>query len=161
MTKLYTIISNDKDFSEALKGIRHHGAKVDDAIQTAGVYALEQAVAGNMNQLNELTLAMPKGSRLAALGAWATAYGPVNLNDGKDKAERPFRYAKSKAETADIAAAKATPWFTCKPDSVNDGALDIDKAIAALLKKAAKAEEAGKLTGDLAKLTALRGMVAA
>lgn len=144
-----------KTIKAAIKSIRERGAKLDNDIQLTALDTLQHAGAhGDVTLVNELYLAMPAGSRRSALAEWLITFGKVKANEGKNKAEQPFKFAPDKTE--DFETGRATMWHTMgSPEKNPEEVFDLQKALAALLKKASKA---GSVSDDalLGKLRALQ-----
>lgn len=136
MNKFSDLASLNKE----LASIKAAGAKLDRRVQDAAVSVLYHfAVHKDNGLVNRLYMAMPTGSRKAALTSWLLAHCAVVAN--KDKAtknEQPFVYAKDKATNPEAGA--ADPWYSHKPDKAPSEVFDLQKAVRALLAKAGKAE---------------------
>ena len=108
--------------------------------QTLGLSALHALdMHGDVGYVTRLYKAMPKGSKSAAMAEWILAFGAVTANTGKDKAEKPFLFAKDK--TCDLVAAEEKPWYDFQPEKAPDEIFDVQKAVLGLFKKASKAKQ--------------------
>jgi hypothetical protein len=104
--------------------------------------------------VNRLYLGVSKGVRKAALTSWLLAHGSIVANTEGNKKEKPFNFTKDKV--TNVAAALADPWFAHKPDSNPDEVFDLQKAIAAIIKKAEGKELVnGQLLPELQRLLAV------
>lgn len=129
------IISDKAELNKFIDSIATRGKKLDMDIQTAAVSCLSHlAKHGDIGFVNRLFLAMPKGSRKAALTSWLLSYGALVANTLEDKATKPFVYTKDK--TTNIDAAMTDPWFDHKPDQAPDEVFDLAKAVQGIIKKA-------------------------
>lgn len=126
--------------NKEIAAIKVAGAKLDDRIQNAGVAVLEHfAVNKDTGLVNRLYDALPRGARKTAFVSWLLAHCAVIANaDPKTKEAQPFVYAKDKTTNAEAAA--ADPWYNHKPDPKPDDVFDLQKAVKALLARAAKAK---------------------
>ena len=153
MNKFSDIASLNKE----LASIKAAGAKLDSRIQDAAVSVLCHFAKNQDNGLvNRLYMALPAGARKTAMTSWLLAHCAVVAN--KDKAtknEQPFVYAKNK--TTNPEAGAADPWYKHKADKAPDEVFDLQKAVKALLAKAAKAP--GVKGGDADTLKALAAAV--
>ena len=133
--------------------ITRAGAKLDAFIQDTAIDTLEHFEEHNdARMVDRLYLALPKGARHAAMGEYILQYFAVVANtDPATKKERPFLNAPDKVN--DIEGAKAAKWFECKPSQTPDQLFDLQAAVRALLKKAAKS--ACMVGGDAGSLKAL------
>ena len=125
--------------NKEIAAIKTAGAKLDTRIQTAAVAVLEHFAQYHDNGLvNRLYHAMSAGSRKAALTSWLLTHCAVSANTDKaTKQEQPFVYDRNKK--TDPEAGEADPWYSHKPDKAPDEVFDLQKAVKALLAKAAKA----------------------
>jgi hypothetical protein len=134
------------DLQKAIDAFGKQGAKWADQGHKLGIAALEHLKAnGDIGPCNRLYLAVvaSKGGRAAAMTGWLLSYGSLVANTDKDtKAEKPFVFAKDKEVKLELAA--KDPWYNHKPDAAPDEVFDVQKAIAAILKKAASFQKAGK-----------------
>lgn len=133
------LIEDAGKIAVAIVGIGKAGLKLDNEIQLVGLSVLNHAEKhGDVTLINKLYLALPRGARKAAMTQWLVAFGKVAANTGDNKKEAPFVYDKTK--TTDLAGASQTPWFDFAPDKAPDACFDIAAAVAALLKRASKAD---------------------
>lgn len=118
--------------------ITRAGAKLDAFIQDTAIDTLEHFAEHNdARMVDRLYLALPNGARHAAMGEYILRYFAVVANtDPATKKERPFLNAPDKVN--DIDGAKSDKWFNCKPSQSPDQLFDLQAAVRALLKKAAK-----------------------
>lgn len=128
-------ITDTKAFKAACDSITKRGAKLDADIQVAAMsaaYAMQQN--NNPMYANMLYLALQKGARKAAMTEWFIKYAGLMANDGKNKAEMPFKYDSNRV--VDLVGGAAEPWYDCKPDAEPDMVFDVVAAVQALIKKA-------------------------
>src|SRR5690606_7574440 len=94
-----------------------------------------------------LVNAMPKGSRKLALVEWALAYGQVVVLDKKTAKDTGRTFGLDRTKTLDLEQAIENPWmeFRAEPDPAT--AFDAQAAVQSVLRKLAKARQAG-LTVD-------------
>lgn len=93
---------------------------------------------GDIGFCNRLYLSMPKGTKSSAMASWLLTYGQLEANTDKaTKASAPFKFSREKA--TDVEGAAADPWFEHKPEPSADQVFDLQKALAAVLRKASKA----------------------
>lgn len=106
--------------------------------QALGLLALGRlSEHGDIGPVNRLFNAMPKGTKSSAMASWLLAYGALQANTDKaTKADKPFVFDREKQ--TDTAGASADPWFDHKPEPAPDEIFDLQKALASVLKKAAK-----------------------
>lgn len=136
-----------------IESIATRGKKLDSDIQLAGLSCLDHlAKHGDIGQINRLYLALGKGARKAALSSWLLSHGALVANTEKDKADKPFIYTKDKA--TNVQAASQDPWYDHKPDAAPDEVFDLQKALEAIIKKAAGKE---LVHGEL--LTGVQGLL--
>lgn len=118
--------------------ITRAGAKLDAFIQETAIDTLEHYDEHkDVRMVDRLYLSLPKGARHAAMGEYILKHFAVIANtDPITKKERPFLNAPDKVN--DIEGAKADKWYDCKPSQTPDQLFDLQAAVRALLKKAAK-----------------------
>lgn len=135
MTKLITDLSA---LNAAIKSIAGRAKKLDQDIQIAGLSCLAHIEKhGDVRPLNALRNALGQGHRKNALDIWAFNFGKVEANtDAASKKEHPYRYAKE--AVTNIEGAAAEPWYSFKPDQDPDEIFNVQKAVRAILAKAAK-----------------------
>lgn len=143
------------ELPKAIESITKRGKVLDTDIHQAACSAVAiKAEAGDTMFINRLYLALPKGTRAAALTAWMLKFGGVIANDGtsgKPKAEQPFLHTKDKA--CDVEAGMAEPWYDFKPDPKPDEVFDVMAAVMAIIKKAKGKEVVhGELLATLASI---------
>jgi hypothetical protein len=127
--------------NKAIKSIAARGKKLDDDIQLAGLSALNHLdLHGDIGPINRLHLALSRGARKAAMIEWASKYGKLSVNVGKDAKEVPFLYHKE--GTTNLAGGHAEPWFDCKPDDEVPVAFSLKQLIAMAIKKEEKEQAA-------------------
>lgn len=135
MSKLITDI---KALNAAIKSIAGRAAKLDADIQTAAVSCLNHIeLHGDVRPLNDLRNALGQGHRRNALDAWALTFGKVTAN-GDPQSKKTSAYLYDKEGSTDLAGAQAEPWFSFKPDQDADQVFNVQKAVRAILSKAAK-----------------------
>lgn len=146
-----------KDISalrKAIKEIGATGAKLDALIQETAVGIIEHHAEHKATVLvNELFLALPKGSRKTAMASWLLAYASVVVNtDANTKTDRPFVHDSTKADKPEAAAEDM--WYNHKPEKAIDETFDLQKAIASVLARAGKAGVLKHGDGDTLKALA-------
>lgn len=126
------------ELPKAIESITKRGRILDTDIHQAACSAIAiKGEQGDTMFINRLYLALPKGTRAAALTAWLLEFGGVVANDGtqgKPKAEQPFVHTKDKA--ADLEGGIKSPWYDFKPDPAPDQVFDVMAAVMAIIKKA-------------------------
>lgn len=132
-----------KQCNAAIQNIKITGKALDAAVQDVGMSVLQHVETNREVSLAiKLLNALPKGARRAALVAWFTNYGMISVNTDKATAkDRPFVF-NADAKT-DLEEAAAKPWYKAAPERPVSEMFDFQAALAALLKKAEKAEQAG------------------
>lgn len=147
-------MSMNKAIETAIASIQRSGAKLDLSIQTVGLQAMAHFKEhGDIVYLNKLYLAMPKGSRRSALAVWFMAHSKAIVSTDKlTKELAPFSVDKEK--TFDLEAAEAMQWHEAKQEPAIDEVFDVQKALASLLRRAAKSDKVSD-RDTLDKLTAL------
>ena len=113
------------------------GAKLDAFIQTTAIDVLEHYIEHtDIRMVNRFFLAMPKGSRHAAMIEFLLCnFAVVPNTDQSTKKDAPFANAPDKVN--DLAGASAKPWFEYKPRPAPDMVMDLQAEVRKLLKKAA------------------------
>lgn len=146
-------LTKEADINKAITGIETRGAKLDSDIQAVGVAVLTHF--GKFNDVrlvNRFYRALGKGARHEALSSWLLSYAAVSANADKEtKGEKPF--VNDKDKTTDPATAATDMWYAHKPSKTPDHVLDLQKAVRAILKKAASSTRIEH--GDLAMLKAV------
>lgn len=141
-TAMPTLIIGAAAIDKAIVSIAARGKKLDADIQLAGLSALNHLQEhGDIGPINRLHLALSKGARKAAMLDWASKYGKLSLNVGKDAKETPFLY--NKEGKTNLQGANDEPWFDCKPDDEVPTQFSLKQLIAMAIKKeesSAKAE---------------------
>jgi hypothetical protein len=107
---------------------------------------------GDVTLLNRLVLAMPKGSRVNALCAWAESYGKVVFNDETNE----FQHSKESSTLLDEAI--ETSWVEFKEPPAYKS-MNFDKKLNALLKSALARIDANK--GDVIDKVKLQAVIKA
>lgn len=122
-----------------LGSIKVAAAKLDTRLQVVGMSILAHINEHhNITLFNSLLDSMGKGHRKAAMVDWALKFGQVSQNKGADgKLDKDMPYKWDKSKVTDLVAAEEMPWYDCKPDKL-DEVLDIQKMIAAIIRKATK-----------------------
>jgi hypothetical protein len=129
------LIVDSKLFAKACESIQSRGKVLDADIQHAALSAINHAEKhGDIGFVNRLYLAMPQGSRKAALTDWLISFGKVSANAGEGKKEMPFLFDREKH--TNMVEAAANPWFTFKLDKAPDETFDIIVALRHIIKKA-------------------------
>lgn len=148
--KLYT---NAAEITSAIKSIKTRGVKLSQDIHKTGVSCLAHIEKhGDITLLNNLLAALPAGWRKNALIAWAEAHGKVSF----DTKEKSFAY--DKAKSTDIEGATMIAPEDFKPEAEYKP-MDLDAMIAAIIKKAEKADKAKGDKVDAAVLAKLKELV--
>lgn len=129
------IITDLAKLNKAIDSIAGRAKKLDADIQVAALSAIAHVEkCGDIGPVNRLFLALGKGHRKSALTEWLLAFGRVVANDGEDKKDKPFVFAKDKA--TNLEDGDAHPWYEFKPEPAPDQVFDIQAAVAALIKRA-------------------------
>lgn len=156
-------ITDTKLLNKAIESIQNRGKKLDADIQAAAFSVVcHVAEHGDITLANKLYLAMPKGSRRAALSGYLLAYGKLQANtDSATKAESPFLYNRAKVWSADVEAeAQSTQWYDCAaPEKAPDQVFDLTKRLESLLKAVATAQAKGQTIQGLDKLDAIKALI--
>ena len=142
-----------EQLNKAIQSLATRGRRLDNDFQKTGLDVLEHfAQHHDVGLVNRLFLAVPRGGRKSAMADWILTYFAVSANtDAKTKTDAPFRNDKEKHNDAEGAA--ADPWYDHKPEPAVDELFDVQKAVAALLRKASKAK--GLKNGDRKVLSAI------
>jgi len=161
--KAFTIIKDQKDLNKAIASIGNRSQKLDADIHQAAVSVVwHSATHNDPDVAKRLLAALGKTMRKQAMLAWLCNYGAFSTNEAGELVYVKERAAQAVSE-ANIEAATAEPFwdFAPEPKYVQ---FDLEKAIAALLKKAesalAKTEQDSALVqpDKLAALRALAGI---
>lgn len=147
------LMNDAKTIEKAIASIANRGSKLDADIQHCALSVINHVeLHGDVTLVNRLYLAMPKGTRKAALSAWLLQFGKVLANTDKaSKKELPFVY--NKQGKTDMDGAIANPWYNFKQDKAPDEVLNLNDSIKALLKRAESAMKRGvKVEGDIESL---------
>lgn len=160
------ILTDAGKLSALITAIGKAGAKLDKDIQQALAGVAFQAIQhGNTDPLNRLFSGLTKGTRRTAIANWILQYCPVTQNTNKESKEAT-PYVLDKATAADwretegaealceIALADTWTEYSPEPDPVT-AAFDIRKQLSTLLKKVAKAAEAGRTVEGIELVAAL------
>lgn len=135
------VFSNTMSLAQMNKGIDNiakRAAKLDTDVQHVGVSAIAHVIkCGDIGPINRLYKALGKGARHSALAAWLMAFAPVKPNDGPDRKEQPWSFAKGKE--GNLERAIAEPWFEFKPEPEPLEMFNLTAALSAMLKRAATA----------------------
>lgn len=135
------------------------GAKLDAFIQSTAEDVLEHYIEHtDIRMVNRFFLAMPKGSRHAAMIEFILCnFAVVPNTDQSTKKDAPFINAPDKVN--DLEGAKAKPWYQYKPSPAPDMVMDLQAEVRKLLKKAAgKAAVLSTNKDALAQLAAAVGI---
>ena len=144
------------DLNKAIDNWGTRGSKWTKDGQVLAMAALRlHAASGDIGPVNRLFLAMPKGTKSAAMAEWIITHCGMVANTGEDKKTKPFLHDKERA--SDEAAGAKNPWYSFQPEKTPDQVFDVLAAVQAIIKKASKAEtvEHGDL---LAQLAAMAGV---
>ncbi|UGL61105.1 hypothetical protein [Pseudomonas phage Eisa9] len=145
MTKQIKLIEGKANLEKEFGLLKAAGKKLDDRIQLAGL-----SIINHIDKHGDITLvvglmdALPKGARSSAMIEWLLAHAKLeqNIIDGKVSKDAPWLYAKGKATKME--AAIESPWYTFKPEKLDEPSFDFQAMLNALLSKATKAAAAGK-----------------
>lgn len=138
------IITNADDLNKAIDAWAKRGAAWVKDGQLIALSTLQRLHDhGDIGPVNRLQVTMPRGTKSGSMAAWMLQFGALTANTGSDKGEKPFLFAKDKAERmaakADMAGAAQCPWETCgKLEQEPDAVFDVAKALDALLARAMK-----------------------
>lgn len=156
----YAAPANLTQIDTNIKWIGRTGKKLDAIIHaTACAIIVHAQQHGDCSRAKTLLDAMPKSGRAKALLAWFETMSPIRFNgDGEvgllaDKEKRVWM----------VDEAKATPFWELNPEK-DVVVFDLDKALAALLKKANDQEQKGVFVPDAAtkaRLAQVRSLVKA
>jgi hypothetical protein len=151
------LIKDNAELTKAIDAWGAQGTKWTTRGQLLALSALQYlADHRDTGAVNRLYKAMPKGTKSSAMASFLLTHGALSANTDKGtKADQPFKFDKEKA--TDVDAAKADPWFDHKPEPDADQVFDLQKAIKAIIAKAAKSKQlshAELLTGLNALVTA-------
>jgi len=126
-----------------IKTIKTSGAKLDTLIHTTAVILMQRAHDhGDTSLVASLLDAMPKGGRPKALKAWFETFSPIRVNgDGK------VGLLAADKRVWLIAEATAKPYWDLNPEK-DVQVFDLDKALSAILNRAAKQQKDGIFTPD-------------
>jgi hypothetical protein len=120
----------------SIDSIRKKGAAFDKLVQDTALDVLVHAHEHNdLDLINKLIVAMPKGSRGQSLAVWFCKFGKLKPNDVKDKellATKPLVWNKLGA--LDAAKAEATLWHSVLKDKPLIEVFDIEAKFAAFMK---------------------------
>ena len=158
-------MSNAKAIGLKIQSIAKRSTTLRTDIQAVGIDIIRHIDEhGEVSLANQLYLAIGNGGHKAALGQWFLNYAKVSANSNpKTKDERPFLFKAEKV--TDVESAMINKWYDAVKAPELDKLFDLHAAIEALLKKATKADSAGKLlvTGDATTeaLASLRRVAAA
>ncbi|UCR81388.1 hypothetical protein [Brevundimonas phage AA] len=142
-----------------IKWIAATGKKLDAILHATAVAIIVHAKEhGDCSRAKTMLDAMPKSGRAKALAAWFETFSAIRFNgDGEvgllaDKEKRIWL----------VEEAQATPFWELNPEK-DVVVFDLDKALAALLKKAHDQEQKGILVPDAklkARLAQVKSLVA-
>jgi hypothetical protein len=158
-------MSNAKAIGIKIQSIAKRATTLRVDIQAVGIDIIRHIDEhGEVSLANQLYLAIGDGGHKAALGQWFLNYAKVSANSNpKTKDERPFLFKAEKV--TDVESAMINKWYDAVKAPELDKLFDLHAAIESLLKKATKADSAGKLlvTGDATTeaLASLRRVAAA
>ena len=158
-------MNNAKAIGIKIQSIAKRATTLRVDIQSVGIDIIRHIDEhGEVSLANQLYLAIGDGGHKAALGQWFLNYAKVSANSNpKTKDERPFLFKAEKV--TDVESAMINKWYDAVKAPELDKLFDLHAAIEALLKKATKADSAGKLlvTGDATTeaLASLRRVAAA
>lgn len=139
--------------------IRKSGAKLDSLIHETACIIMQRGFDHeDVSLLLPLLAAMPKSGRPKALLAWFQTFSPITVNgDGNKAGIRK----DAKAPQWMVSDAIATPFWLLNPEK-DVAVFDLDKALNAILSRAAKQAQDGKLKMDedlTRRLAAVRKLV--
>lgn len=134
------LIENKAELDKAITAWGKAGQKWAQQGHILALSALtHHAKHGDTSLINRVYLAMPKGAKSSAMAEWILAYGALSANTDKEAA-RTSPFVHDKTKTADLAGAAQTPWTEFKPEPTVLELFDVQKAVHAILTKAAKAQ---------------------
>lgn len=141
-----------------IKTIKTAGAKLDALVHTTAMIIVQRAHDhGDASLVLPLLNAMPKGGRPKALKAWFETFTPIRVNgDGTEAG-----LLKADKRVWLIEEAQATPYWDLNPEK-DVQVFDLDKALTAILNRAAKQRKDGILPADPvldARLASVRKLV--
>lgn len=150
------LIENKQELDKAITAWGKAGQKWAQQGHVLAMSALaHHAKHGDITLVNRVYTAMPKGTKSSAMAEWILAFGALKPNEDKEAAKTsPFVHDKTKA--CDLAGAAQTPWTEFKPEPTVLELFDVQKAVHAILNKAAKAASVSD-SDMLGKLRALVG----
>lgn len=128
-----------KELNRKIDALGKKNAAVEAEIQTLGLVCLGHLEHGNNGPIVRLFNVLRRGQQKPFL-EWVLAFGKASKNTDKlTKDAMPIVYDKSK--NGDIEGATAKPWFDFadSKDKAIAEAFDLQKAVMALLKRAANA----------------------
>lgn len=140
------LIEGAANLSKEFGLIKAAGAKLDQRIQVAALSVIMHVEkCGDVTVATGLMDAMPQGSRKAALIEWFLAHGKMRQNvdaAGKVNKDLPWLFDKTKETKFELGM--ENPWYTFKPEKLDEEAFDFQGLLASLLKRAEKAAAGGK-----------------
>lgn len=146
---MFDLLNGKEAIEAAITSIQTNGKKLDLDIHVAGVSCLNHINEhGDVTLLNRLVAAMPKGSRVNALRAWAEDFGRVSYNTDTNV----FDFDK-KSKPTDLVKAAETSWTEYKPES-KYVPMDFRAKLTVLLNEAVKRsalDKGDKIDEDLLK----------
>lgn len=112
-------ISTDRTIiSRSIASIRRRGANLDKDIWTCAVSCVAHAQEhGDLSLFADLCSAMPKGSRVATLKAWAATFAPIAFAGEKAKIDKTrVRDGEFQSDRSDwdIDGMMGSPWYEYK-----------------------------------------------
>lgn len=145
MTKQIKLIEGKAELVKEFGLLKAAGKKLDDRIQTAGMSVINHVDKhGDITVVDGLMDAMPAGSRKTAMIEWLLAHGKLkqNIIDGKVSKDAPWLF--NREGKTDLIKGAEFPWFTFKPEKLEEPSFDFQAMLNSLLSKATKAAAAGK-----------------
>lgn len=140
------LIEGAANLSKEFGLIKAAGAKLDQRIQVAAL-----SVIMHIDKHNDVTVAtglmdaMAQGSRKAALVEWFLAHGKMRQNVDKDgKVNKDLPWLLDKSKTTQFELGMENPWYTFKPEKLDEPVFDFQAMLQSLVSKATKAAAGGK-----------------
>lgn len=149
MAKNNELLKGASAINKAIDSIKNRGAKLDAAIQLAGLSVLAHASEhGDTTCADRLVQAMPKGARKLALVEWMLAFGQMRKLEKKDETEalalkNGMLFKLDRSRTLDLDSATEKEWHAFKPEQDVQTAFDVQKALGSVLARLQTASKAG------------------
>lgn len=135
--KVTPVVGSIAHINASIESIRKKGAAFDKLVQDTALHVLDHAHKHNdLDVVNRLIVAMPKGSRSQSLAVWFCKFGKLQPNDSKEKEVlivKPLVWNKNGA--LDRAKAEATLWHAVLKDKPLVEVFDIEAKFASFMKQ--------------------------